>query len=160
MFGYSHVLSYAGKYLADILGKFYEEHKPPAKCNGTDVERHFRDFDKMVVPLGPLGDDLKGTLTDNRALFLFGQSGKVFALGVIVKAGPAAFCVFVPGEDSAIDTYFSFIREPPSSVAFKIVTYCPGNEKEKARWEIPEGEPKRAVMHPVGSEAGLVERQE
>ena len=160
MFGYSHVLSYAGKHLADILGKFYEKHKPPAKCSGTDVERHFHDFEKMVVPLGPLGDDLKGTLTDNRALALFGQSGKMFALGVIVKAGPAAFCVFVPGEDSAIDTYFSFVGEPPPSVAVRIAQYRPGSGREKGCWETPEGEPRRVVLHSVGSESSWVERQD
>ena len=67
----------------------------------------------MVVPLMESANDLKGTVTDGRLLSVFSSSGNIFAMGVIVKAGKDMFCVFVPGMESAIDTYFGFLRERP-----------------------------------------------
>jgi hypothetical protein len=160
LFGYKYVFSYSGKYLGDILRRFYENHIPPAKCSDTAIKKYFRPFETMVVPLEGAAIHFKGTLTDNRAIFHYGKSGSVFAIGVIVKAGPAVFCVFMPGMDSAIDTYFDFLKSPPTSVAVKIAQYCPGSGEEKGYWEIPDGEPIRVAMHPPDSEPSEIDTED
>jgi len=143
MFGYRHVFSPTGQYLASILRDFFEKYKPPAKCRESSVAEHFLPFEKMIVPLMEVADNLKGTVTDNRLLSVFGGSGSIFAMGVIVKAGPDMFCVFVPGMPNAINTYFSFLKERPHSIAVKVTQWFPGTAGEESHFGIPDGEPNR-----------------
>lgn len=160
MLGYKYVFSPSGMYLAHILRQFYEEHKPPAKCRPEDVSRYFLPLQRMVLPLQHLTDAMKGTVVDNQLISHCGQSGGVFALGVIVRAGDDAFCVFVPGMERYIDTYFSFLKEPPPSVAAKTTKYVPGNGAHEGRWEIPPGEPIRIAIPPLESGGTGVEANE
>ena len=151
MLGYRHVFSPGGNYLSHILRAFFEKHQPPKKCTGADVEKHFFQFQKMIAPMQYLDASLQGTVMDNMLISLYGQSGAVFAIGVIIKAGPDAFCVFVPGMPHAIDTYFSFLKEPPPSVAMRITHYRPASGADEACWEIPPGEPMRLSLQPLAA---------
>jgi hypothetical protein len=142
MFGYRHVFSPTGRYLASILRDFFEEYKPPAKCHESDVANYFCEFETMVVPIMK-AEHLNGTITDNRLLSVFGSSGTIFAMGVVVKAGTDMFCVFVPGMEVAINTYFSFLKEPPRSIAVKTTQWLPEAAGEASHFGIADGEPTR-----------------
>jgi hypothetical protein len=110
------------------LREFFE------KYNRPDVARYFSQVEimNMVVPLMEVGERLKGTVTDGRLLSVFGSSGNIYAMGVIVNAGKDTFCVFVPGMESAIDTYFGFLRERPKSIAVKVTQWVQATASEKA----------------------------
>jgi hypothetical protein len=142
LFGYKHVFSVTGCYLASILRDFFEKYKPPAKCQETHVADYFCRFESMVVPILK-AERLKGTATDNRLLSVFGSSGNIYAMGVIVNAGEDTFCVFVPGMESAIDTYFSFLEERPKSIAVKVTQLFQATASEETHFGIPPGEPTR-----------------
>jgi hypothetical protein len=142
LFGYKHVFSVTGRYLASILRDFCE------KFNRPDVARYFSQVEimNMVVPLMEVSERLKGTVTDGRLLSVFGSSGNIYAMGVIVNAGKDTFCVFVPGMERAIDTYFGFLRERPKSIAVKVTQWVQATAREESHFGIPEGEPTRLVF--------------
>jgi hypothetical protein len=142
--GYEYLFSPSGLFLADILRKFYERYKPPAKCTEEDVEDYFLDFENMVAPL--LSNSYQGMIADNLLLSCFSANEAVFAIGVVVKAGTDAFCVMVPGMSAAIDTYFSFLKEPPQSIAARMTRFKPPDENGGGCWEIPPGEPMRIPL--------------
>ena len=139
LFGYKYVFSVTGCYLASILRDFFQ------KYNRPDVMRYFSQVEimNMVVPLTEVGEQLKGTVTDGRLLSVFGSSGNIYAMGVIVNAGKDTFCVFVPGMESTIDTYFGFLRERPKSIAVKVTQWVQATASEEAHFGIPKGEPTR-----------------
>jgi hypothetical protein len=145
--GYNYVLSPSGFYPANILGEFFKKYKPPSRCSAADVERYFRQHENMVSPMWCMDDSvLQGTVIDNRLLSCISSSGDMFAIGVIVKAGTDLFCVFLPGMERAINTYFSFIKEPPPSIAATLTQFRPASGEDNGAWEIPPGEPIRIPL--------------
>jgi len=151
LLGYHHVFSPAGILLADILKSFFLQHRStPRKQLGNPVESYFRPLACMVLPL--ITRDVsrfQGTLIDNQVLGCFGATAGVFAIGVIVRAGEDVFCVFVPnGDGSTIDTYFSFLCEPPTSCAVKPIRFVPALGDRESHWESPKGDPIRIDLPP------------
>ena len=142
MFGYEHVFSPDGMYVASILRDFFEKYKRPAKPKDADVADYFRHFETMVVPMMKC-DDLVGTITDSRLLSVFDNRDRIFAMGVAVNAGSDMFCVFVPGMGAAIDTYFSFLNAQPPSIAVKLTRLSSGTADKESHFEILEGDPGR-----------------
>jgi len=66
----------------------------------------------------------------------------MFAVGVIIPAGPDAFCVWLPAEHGkTIDTYLGFLKEPPTSIAVTLLQFCPADGKNGPHWATPPGEP-------------------
>jgi len=147
MLGYRYVYSASGLYLADILAKFFRNHPNVREVTEDDVERYFRPLTGMVSPMITTDPSvLQGTVTDNRVLGCVASSGGLFALGVIVRASDDdAFCVFVP-TDVGIDTYLSFVNEPPKSIAIKLMQYFSANDEKKAHWRRDSGKPIRIPL--------------
>ena len=146
IFGYDHVFRSSGLFLASILGDFYEQFKPPKKVTSKDVEDYFLPYSRMISPL--VVEDktlLQGSIVDRRFIACVSMSKETFALGVIVKAKDEMFCVFLP-TDQGIDTYFSFLNEPPPSIAGRITQFCEADAEGEARWLIAPGEPIRLPL--------------
>jgi hypothetical protein len=150
MLGYRHVFSPAGLYLGDILGRFYREHKGKSKKElEGPLEEYFRQFEGMVTPIVIQDQSLlKGTDVDNRVLACLAGSGGMFSLSVVVKAADHEFCVFLPGDDGkTIDTYFSFLKEPPGSTAVKLLQFVPSDGSDPSHWATSDEEPFRIPFH-------------
>lgn len=148
--GYRHVFSTAGRYLGEILKEFYEKHKTTKKRNlATELADAFRPHATLISPVilknTPV---LAGTVIDNRILAALGGTEGTFAFGVLIPAGPDdAFCVWLPScLGKTIDTYFSFLKEPPPSMAVKLVQFCPANDEHEAHWSTSMEEPIRLDM--------------
>ncbi len=88
---------------------------------------------------------LAGTAIDNRLLAAIGGTEGMFATGVLIPASPDdAFCVWLPScHGRTIDTYFSFLKEPPPSIAVRMIRFCPADGEREAHWSTPNEEPIR-----------------
>jgi hypothetical protein len=86
---------------------------------------------------------LAGTAINNRLLAALGGTEGMFAMGVLIPASPDdAFCVWLPsGHGKTIDTYFGFLKEPPPSIAVKMIQFCPADGKKKLHWATSSEEP-------------------
>lgn len=91
---------------------------------------------------------LGGTVADNRLLAVIGGTEGIFATGVLVPVTPDdAFCVWLPsGHGKTIDTYLGFLKEPPPSIAVKLIQYCPADGDEGPHWATSDEEPIRLDM--------------
>jgi hypothetical protein len=91
---------------------------------------------------------LAGTAIDNRLLAAIGGTEGTFAFGVLIPASPDdGFCVWLPScLGKTIDTYFSFLKEPPTSIAVKLIQFCPANAEKEAHWATSNEEPIRLEM--------------
>lgn len=138
LLGYSYVFSPSGTYVGSILGSFYDQHNGSHNVTEHEIDKHFLPCQNMVVPL-IVSDDasFRGSISDQSFLFCRSSRSDIFSLGVIVKAGTDRFCVFLPG-DYGIDTYFSFIQEPPPSARVVEVKFirASGESKTQGRWEM------------------------
>jgi hypothetical protein len=148
MFGYRHVFSLCGSFVADILREFFESSNDKSR---NEIEHalggFFRQFESMIVPL--VADDgfLGGTAVDGRILACVGSTKGFFAIGITVKAGSDKFCVFLPNDDgSTIDTYFSFVRERPQSIAVKIMEFRPASGGVGSHWATNNEDPTRIAF--------------
>lgn len=148
MLGYRHVFSPTGIYAADILRQFFDRYRTPRSVAQEDVYRYFIRHETMISPIIiPDENLLRGTVEDNRFLSCFSTRDEVFAIGVIVRAGRDAFCVFLPTDcGSSINTYFSFIAEPPVAVSARVTRF----NRDRGVFEIPPGKP---MMVPLGQPA-------
>jgi hypothetical protein len=160
MLGYSHVLSAGGKYFASILSEFYTQNRHMRKKDLAEaIDRHFLKFSTVAMPLAMKNEDaLAGTVLDNRVLFCCGAT-RIFAIGVIVQAGRDKFCVFSPADDDAIDTYFSFLNEPPSSIGVRLAKFCPADAGGSERWEVGKDPVLRVQMPHAGGLPDWVEEK-
>lgn len=151
MLGYAHVFSPSGLYLGQILREFFLANRQRRKRDlAVPVEAYFSQFESMILPLDPRSSPIEGTIADNVALACIGASGKIFSLAVFVRAAMDVFCVFLPNDsESAVGTYFSFLKDRPRSFAAKFVRFVPGTDKQGSYWEMPKGEPFR-VSFPSG----------
>ena len=72
----------------------------------------------------------------------------MFAFGVLIPASPDdAFCVWLPScLGKTIDTYFSFLKEPPPLMAVKLIQFCPADGEREAHWSTSNEEPIRLDM--------------
>jgi hypothetical protein len=147
MVGYDHVLSPGGRYLADVLGRFFIENKD-SKNKREAVNNYFTRFTRMIFPMQ--GDGAKafaGTVNDKRGIFCMGMNGRPFAIGCIVKMIDT-FCALLPPDSAdAIGTYQSFLKEPPPSIALREYIYCPGSETEQSHWDISAEDYRVEVPH-------------
>ncbi|WP_254512803.1 hypothetical protein [Anatilimnocola floriformis] len=134
IFGYEHVFRSSGQFLASILREFFDRFKSAKNVTEDDVADHFMKFERMISPI-VLQDKtlLQGTITDRRFITCISTNKDVFALGVIVRAKDDMFCVFLP-TDKSIDTYFSFLKEPPKSIAARITQFFEKDDKGGPRW--------------------------
>ena len=149
MLGYRHVFSPTGIYLADILATFYRQHGNKRRDELEPfLESHFRPNVGMVAPLIHKDSSVfQGTISDNRLLGCVGSSEGIFALGVIVKAGNDTFCVFLPTDDGlTINTYFNFLKEPPPSIAARLIQFVPGDSGKESHWATSKEEPLRIPL--------------
>lgn len=149
MLGYNHVFSPDGEQLAHILRTFFVTHREtPRNQLQEPIAAHFRRYSDMISPMMVKDASvLQGTVTDNRVLGCIGGSEGIFAIGVVVKAGSDMFCVFLPSSDGkTLDTYFGFLKDPPPSIAVRLLEYCPADGKEEARWITAPGEPLRIPL--------------
>jgi hypothetical protein len=146
IFRYDHVFRSSGLFLASILRDFYEANKPPKRIANSDVEDYFLRYSRMISPLVVADKHfLQGTITDRRFIACVSSTKARFALGVVVRAKDDMFCVFLP-TDQGINTYFSFLNEPPPSIAAQIVQFDDGGEQGEARWMVSPGEPIRLPL--------------
>jgi hypothetical protein len=147
MIGYDHVLSPGGRYLADILGRFFVENKD-SKNKREAVNDYFMRFSRMIFPM--LGDGAKafaGTVNDKRGIFCMGMNGRPFAIGCIVKMVDT-FCALLPPDNAyAFATYLSFLKEPPPSIALREFVYCAGSETEQSHWDMSAEDYRVEVPH-------------
>lgn len=147
MHGYRHVFSPTGIYLASILRDFYEQCRGKKKREVKDfTATYFLKFSSMCMPIVTVDDPFKGTAVDNMALLLFGASQKPYAMCVIAKAADDSFAVIVPLDDGTIDTYFSFLKEPPVSALSRFVKFVPGDVIKGEHWELYINPEKRIYM--------------
>ena len=149
--GYAHVFSPTGVFLADILARFFQEQRRSNRDRQTAVAEYFQKHSNMVYPLIVRGGTpFQGTVVDNFVLSLVGSSEGIFAVGVIVTAGNDSFCIFCPTYDHiAVGTYFSFLNEPPRSVAAKVTRFKPADGKEESYWQVDSRDPIR-IQLPFG----------
>lgn len=151
MMRYEHVFSVPGLYLADILREFVLAHrgKPRKELDG-ELRKSFGPHSSMVLPVTMLDESvLRGTLNDHRMLACFGATTGIFAVGVIVKVATDMFCVFLPTDQGkAIDTYFSFLKNPPSSILVKVLQFRKCNDTGDSQWETDSGPPVRIGLQP------------
>lgn len=123
MFGYQWVFSLAGRDLAQILRKFYWEHltTPRAEIAGP-LREYFAPYADMVKPFVGINPEvLGGTINDKRIVAFMDNKDRPFVVGIIVTAGTGTFSVLVPAGDTTIDTYFSFLKCQPASVALHVL---------------------------------------
>jgi len=134
--GYDHVDSPGGQYVGHILKDFFERNQGSHSVSEQSVERYFRQHESMVTPLFVGNDFLRGTADDNLLISCWGMSVGMFAIGVVVKVGREYFCVFLPTDcGKSIDTYFSFLKEPPRFVTARIMKFCDDSDGQGIRWE-------------------------
>jgi hypothetical protein len=136
LLGYDHVYSPGGHFVGHILREFYECHDGSHTVSEHEVERYFRCHERMVTPLVVGNNFLQGTAEDNLLISCWGMSVGMFAIGVVVKVKGEHFCVFLPTDcGSSIDTYFSFLKEPPVAVTARIMKFCDGSDGQGTRWQ-------------------------
>lgn len=138
MNGYNHVISSGGVLLGDILKVFFEQHEGSHAVPEEAVERYFSRYTSMIAPLVvKKADFLNGTAEDNMLLLCEGATQGPYAMGAVVKVKADRFCVFVPTDLGAtIDTYVSFLNEPPPFVTARIMRFCDGSDGKGTRWEV------------------------
>ncbi|OYW12777.1 MAG: hypothetical protein B7Z55_18055, partial [Planctomycetales bacterium 12-60-4] len=111
MMGYQHVFSAAGLLLSDILRSFYERHGGSHSVTESEIEQFFLPFENMIAPL---------VVTNDRWF----------------RAATDRFCVFLPTDCGAtVNTYFSFVNEPPVSVRAKAIRFRPPSGTDAGAWE-------------------------
>jgi hypothetical protein len=149
--GYVHVLSAGGIYVADILKQFYLLHGGKHGVSEANVERYFLKYETMMAPLFVENDAwFRGTIEDNLFLTLLTSHNEVFALGVIVRAGPDRFCVCLPTDcGKTINTYVSFLNEPPPSVRAKATRFRAPKDGDLGAWEADVNDIRIPMRHPM-----------
>lgn len=137
MMGYQHVFSAAGLLLSDILRCFFERHGGSHSVTESEVERFFSPFENMISPLVVTNDCwFRGTIEDRMFLACLNSRDEIFSLGVIVRAATDRFCVFLPTDcGTTVNTYFSFVNEPPVSVRAKAIRFRPPSGTDAGAWE-------------------------
>ncbi len=147
LLGYQCVFSPEGQWIGHILASFFHQYRnTPRRDLEPHIVTHFRSLLNAVVPV--VKSDLQGTIADKKVIAVFGATSGVFALGVIVKAGGDTFCVFLPGNSRTIDTYFSFLKERPRSIAVKVAQWVSATGETESHWMIGPGEPTRLELPP------------
>lgn len=150
LIGYKYVFSTAGLYLAGILRDFYERFRTTKKKSlAGELATAFRPHASLISPIILKNPSvLAGTAIDNRLLAAIGGTEGTFAYGVLIPASPDdAFCVWLPScLGKTIDTYFSFLKEPPPSIAVKLIQFCPAEGEHEAHWATSKEEPIRLEM--------------
>jgi len=145
--GSPHVFSTAGLYLAGILREFFDKFRHTKKRSlSGELAAAFRPHASLISPMILKNPSvLAGTAIDNRLLAAIGGTEGMFATGVLIPASPDdAFCVWLPScHGRTIDTYFSFLKEPPPSIAVRMIRFCPADGEREAHWSTPNEEPIR-----------------
>ena len=86
------------------------------------MRQYFSPHAQIVKPF--IGIDsaiLGGTINDKRIAALMDNKDRPFAAGIMVNAGKGTFSVLVPAGDATINTYCSFLKCPPASVALHVL---------------------------------------
>jgi hypothetical protein len=149
LLGYEYVLSPSGIYVAEALAGFFRKHGTKRQRELAEpLEWVFRPLTKMISPIKVTSPDyLRGTVIDRKVVACVGQSGKFFAIGVIVPAQQDLFCVFIPMDDTeSINTYTGFLNEPPPSICSRIMHFVPAGEQEESHWITEDREPIRIPL--------------
>ncbi|MBX3421950.1 MAG: hypothetical protein KF752_10400 [Pirellulaceae bacterium] len=140
LMGYKHVFSPSGTLLGDVLRELFLQ----ASLKGTNtrelLQRSFKENEYLVWPIAT-SRRIESSINSKRFWICLQSSGTPFALGVLVVIGRDAFCVVTPC-DQSIDTYFSFLKTPPVSVAVKEVLFN-NDDPSNSHWGINEEEPTR-----------------
>jgi hypothetical protein len=83
-------------------------------------------------------------------LTLLTGRNEVFALGVVIRAGPDRFCVFLPTDcGKSVNTYFNFLKEPPVSVRAKATRFRPPKDGDLGAWEADVNDIRIPMRHPM-----------
>ena len=138
MLGYEYVFSPTGRYVADILRRFYIENKD-RKNKREAVNDYFPAFSRMTFPMEGNGATMfAGTVNDRQGIMCMGAGGRPFAIGAVVKLTETeTFCALLPPDNAeAIGTYVSFLKDPPREIALRNFRFIPGSETEKSHWGI------------------------
>lgn len=98
------------------------------------LNEFFKDINAMVCPVEAARDlPFNETLRDKQFIHCIDSIGRAFAIGVVFRAADEMAIVYLPGDSSAIDTYFSFIKSPPSFVSTRIGPLYPlGGDSDKS----------------------------
>jgi hypothetical protein len=138
LLGYRHVLGPTGFLLADILRTFYSEHRGKHRVSKQSIAGHFLQFQAMMAPIIVQNEELlRGSVVDGHFLTCWTASDEIFAFCVIVKAGLDRFCVFLPSEiGKTINTYVSFLHEPPASVRARLTRFRPPSAADGGAWDV------------------------
>lgn len=138
LMGYKYVMSPSGLYLSDILRSFFLAHRDTSQRDiGNPLAKHFEPHASMVAPVR-LVDPLliQGTISDNRVITSWDSNDRPFSIGVVIPAKPEMLTVFAPGNNATIDTYFSFLKNPPSSLNVTITEAVPETAEKEDHWSI------------------------
>lgn len=130
--GYSYIFSSGGFFLAHLLQEIYSACKEPS--TPFLLSDWMANVENIVRPMR--GDDrVRCTLTDGAMYVCRRTTNGYFAIVVTVAFGKDSFAVFTPSGDGTIDTYFDFLRTPPSAVHVRECYFRkePANEKH---WEV------------------------
>lgn len=150
LLGYRYVFAPDGMFLSHILGEFFLAHRGTPRNQLDDATaKHFRQWSRMISPMIIQNASLlRGTVVDRRLLACVGGSEGIFAIGAIIQAGDDdAFCVFLPsGIGKTIDTYFGFLKDPPQSIAVKLIEFCPAEGEQESHWKTGSDEPFRIPL--------------
>ena len=133
LLGYTYVNTAASYFIGRlVLGRFFDDYRMTSPMLAREAAKTiFVAFTNVMRPV--LGNhDFKGTIDDRKAIAVHGGSGRVFALGIMIRIGTDTNCVLVPnfGADGAVDTYFHFLENSNQEITVTEVTFDP----EKGCW--------------------------
>ena len=132
--GYRYALSAAGMFIGQVLRDVYVQ-LPQAPCRETYGHQVVGQWPHMIKPIiardPQKPPDFQGTIEDGKAVLVMGGSGRCFSIGLITRTDGTVQTVFLPigTSDDQIATWYSFVRQPPSSVELHPVKWS--QEKEK-----------------------------
>lgn len=157
MLGYKYALSPPGIYIGSILAEFFHLYsKRPRSELSNALSQFFGKFACMVSPMENVDDSVfQGTISDNRIFVCEGASHGPFAIGVVVRVVKDMICVFLPPDHAkGLETYLSFLKEPPGSIATRTMQFQPEIRDEDSHWITSAEDPVRVPL-PFGLPNGL-----
>ena len=148
MLGYRYVLSAPGLYVGHILGEFFRSSVSKGGSPQNALDNYFARFACMMSPMAAVDSKaFHGTVDDHRLLACIGAKHGIYSIGVIVKAVNDYFCVFLPPDDGhRMETYLSFLKEPPSSIGVRIMQFQQASNDEESHWITSGEDPVRVLL--------------
>jgi len=133
LIGYRYALSPAGRFVGhDILGSFYLQNMNASKNTVIqNAEHFFQEFAHMVLPVKPMPNNMRGTITDKMCL-VCGRNTSLWATIIIVKTGESLNAVLLPAMDQpdSVARFLAFLKDKNERIEYRLYRY------ENDRWLI------------------------